>query len=106
MELFLLSPMVSADEALRIGLVNRVVPAGDLATAASEVAAQLAAGPTTAYKLVKQMVKELMLRAPQQVFEDLLKMEGEYQATAGDTEDHARAVAAFLDKQEATFTGR
>ncbi|HEX5939052.1 MAG TPA: enoyl-CoA hydratase [Dehalococcoidia bacterium] len=105
-ELVLLSEMIPADEALRIGLVNRVVPADELPVAARQVATQLAAGPTAAYGYAKQMLKEAMLPSQQPVLADLLRLEAEYQAKAGNTEDHARAVQAFLNKEQATFSGR
>lgn len=105
-ELFLLSDMVPAEEALQIRLVNRVVPGDELAAVAQALAAQMAAGPTAAYGLVKQMLKETMLPGPRPVFEDLLKMEADYQVKAGATTDHANAVDAFLNKQTATFSGR
>ncbi|MEX2238416.1 MAG: enoyl-CoA hydratase-related protein [Dehalococcoidia bacterium] len=101
-ELCLLSEMVSAEEALSIGLVNRVVPADDLLSAAGDLAGELAKGPTRAYGLTKKLLEAAMSRE----FDDLLSVEAKYQVEAGATEDHGNAVAAFLNKQPPVFQGR
>jgi 2-(1,2-epoxy-1,2-dihydrophenyl)acetyl-CoA isomerase len=106
MELFLLSDMVSAEEALQIGLVNRMVPHAELMNETHSLATRLAAGPTVAYGLVKTLLKEVMLGRREDVFENLLEMEANKQETAGKTEDHRRAVEAFLKKEQPTFSGR
>lgn len=105
-ELILMSEMVSAEQARDIGLVNRVVTNDELATVTREIAQQLAAGPTVAYGIVKRMLKEVMLGPPQEAFADLLTGEADYQAEAGATVDHGSAVEAFLNKRQATFSGR
>jgi 2-(1,2-epoxy-1,2-dihydrophenyl)acetyl-CoA isomerase len=56
LELLFLGDLVDATEALRLGLVNRVVPAEELADATSELAERLAHGPTRAYGFAKQAV--------------------------------------------------
>jgi 2-(1,2-epoxy-1,2-dihydrophenyl)acetyl-CoA isomerase len=55
-ELMLLGDDLEAADALRLGLVNRVVPAAELGTVALDLARRLAAGPTTAIGLVKQLL--------------------------------------------------
>jgi 2-(1,2-epoxy-1,2-dihydrophenyl)acetyl-CoA isomerase len=102
LEIFFFSDMVSAEEALSMGLVNKVVPADELSAAAREFAGRLASGPTRAFALTKQLVDYAL----SQSFEDLLRKEAELQAEAGATEDARAAVQAFLDKQPAEFSGR
>ncbi|MCK2237212.1 MULTISPECIES: enoyl-CoA hydratase-related protein [unclassified Crossiella] len=102
MELMLLAQPIAAPEAKEIGMVNRVVPDGEALSAAQELAARLAAGPTTAYA----MLKEAMLTAAGADLEAALETEGRTQAEAGQTTDHREAVEAFVAKRKPTFTGR
>ncbi|MBW4719270.1 enoyl-CoA hydratase-related protein [Saccharothrix obliqua] len=100
MEMMLLAQPVGAEEALRIGMVNRVVPDGEALPAALELARALAAGPTTAYAKIKEaMAFSGELAAA-------LEVEARTQAEAGATADHREAVAAFVAKRPAVFTGR
>lgn len=100
MEMMLLAEPVGAEEALRIGMVNRVVPDGEALTAAQELARRLAAGPTTAYAKIKEaMAFSGELAAA-------LEVEARTQAEAGATADHREAVAAFVAKRTPRFTGR
>jgi 2-(1,2-epoxy-1,2-dihydrophenyl)acetyl-CoA isomerase len=101
MELMLLGEPVTADEALRIGMVNRVVDAGQTAEAAMELAQRLAAGPTSAYA----RIKETMLAAASEGLDEALAVEAGAQVEAGRTADHREAVAAFVAKRTPTFTG-
>ncbi|WP_440899283.1 enoyl-CoA hydratase-related protein [Actinosynnema sp.] len=100
-ELLLLGEPVGAEEALRIGLVNRVVPGEERAGSAHALAARLAAGPTVAYAKIKEA-----LAAAWGTLDESLAVEARTQAEAGATEDHREGVAAFVGKREARFTGR
>ncbi|RCW42786.1 2-(1,2-epoxy-1,2-dihydrophenyl)acetyl-CoA isomerase [Halopolyspora algeriensis] len=102
MEMLLLAEPVAADEALRIGMVNRVVPAGEAAGAATELATRMATGPTSAYA----RIKETMLAAAAEGLDETLAVEAGAQAEAGNTADHREAVSAFIDKRTPEFTGR
>jgi 2-(1,2-epoxy-1,2-dihydrophenyl)acetyl-CoA isomerase len=93
---------VNAEEAYRIGLVNRVVPAEELASATRELALRLAQGPTKAIGLAKRA----MNRALSMDLEQLLEYEVFAQETAGATEDHKEGMAAFLEKRTPNYTGR
>ena len=93
---------VDAATALSIGLVSRVVEGDALASEAWALAQQMAAGPTRAYVLTRQLLDS----AASTSFDHLLDIEAEVQAAAGATEDHRAAVAAFLAKQAPTFRGR
>ncbi|MER2093183.1 MAG: enoyl-CoA hydratase [Saccharopolyspora rectivirgula] len=101
MEMMLLAEPVDAQEALRIGLVNRVVPAGQAVEAASELASRMAVGPTSAYA----RIKETMLAAAAEGLAEALAVEAGAQAEAGQTTDHREAVQAFVEKRTPRFTG-
>jgi 2-(1,2-epoxy-1,2-dihydrophenyl)acetyl-CoA isomerase len=100
--MFMLAEPVAAAQALEMGLVNAVVPTEQVAAAAEEIAAKLAAGPTAAYAAIK---RSLTVAAVSDLTTSLAT-EAELQARLGRTEDHRSSVAAFLAKQQATFTGR
>lgn len=93
---------LSAPDALASGLVHRVVAAEDLAGAAQELAAQLAAGPTRGMALTKRLINA----AEDDDLDASLALEAALQELAGRTEDHAEGVAAFAEKREPTFHGR
>jgi 2-(1,2-epoxy-1,2-dihydrophenyl)acetyl-CoA isomerase len=101
-ELMMLSPTLSAEEALRIGLVTQVVAPDELATVARQMALRLAQGPTVAYDHVKRLVR---LSASADLRESL---DAEYLAVAecGASQDHEHAIRAFLDKRKPDFRGR
>jgi 2-(1,2-epoxy-1,2-dihydrophenyl)acetyl-CoA isomerase len=101
-ELIMLATPFTAEDALSWGLVGQVVPAGELATAAQEVAARLAAGPTRAYATAKRAIRQAWA-AP---WPDVLAAEARDQAALGATADHRGAVDAFLAKRPPEFTGR
>jgi 2-(1,2-epoxy-1,2-dihydrophenyl)acetyl-CoA isomerase len=93
---------VNAEEALRIGLVNRVVPHDELMAAAAELAGRLATGPTRGYGLTKRA----FLNGLRSSLAAALDYEAHMQDLAGRTADHREGVAAFLEKRQARFEGR
>ena len=100
-EVAFMNTPVSAEEALRCGLVNRVVDDADLAAQAAEMAARLAAGPTRALGLTKRAFNHALLPH----LEDVLDYEAHLQEAAGRTADHREGVKAFLEKREPVFRG-
>jgi 2-(1,2-epoxy-1,2-dihydrophenyl)acetyl-CoA isomerase len=100
-ELCFLAEDVPAGEALRIGLVNKVVPADELEAATAAWATKLAQGPTVAYGLTKRALNRA-LHAP---LHEILEYEMYGREAAGRTADFREAVAAFLEKRSATFKG-
>jgi 2-(1,2-epoxy-1,2-dihydrophenyl)acetyl-CoA isomerase len=94
------SPL-SAEQALDYGLVNRVVPDDELASAAAELAVALAAGPTRALGLTKRAFYHAMLSS----LPGMLEYEAHLQEIAGRTEDHHEGVKAFLEKRTPSYRG-
>ena len=93
---------IRADEALRIGLVDEVVPAGDVAARAKELAEAIAAKSPVALRLIKQAVRTSM-RTP---LDEGLSQEVSLFALAFASEDMKEGVDAFLNKRKPTFIGR
>ncbi len=98
----LLEETIGAEEALRVGLVNRVVPAAEAQAAALKVAERLAAGPTAAYGRTKALLRGSLDRdLPGQLDVERANFIG---GTFGP--DFAEGVAAFLGKRKPGFVGR
>jgi len=93
---------VNAQDALRMGLCNRVVPHDTLMDETMEVAEKLASGATYAMALTKMMVH----RGYTQSFPDHLAEASRAQDLARASQDHREGVRAFLEKRKPNFTGR
>src|SRR2546425_13306019 len=98
-ELAITGDPVSADEALRLGLVVAVVPSEQLMPAAMERARQLAAGPRQTYALIKRGMEG----AIHLDLEQTLELESQLQALAAETPDAQEAIRAFLEKRKPVF---
>ena len=94
--------VLRGDEAARIGLVNRAVPAAQLAGAARAWAAELAALPTVAIGYMKRNLNT-GLRAS---LSDVLDAEAVHMIRTFETDDHKGAAAAFVEKRAPVFEGR
>lgn len=101
-ELFFLSDVLGPDEALRIGLVNRVYPQDTFMDEVRGVATRIAHGPIVSYRHMKENVN----LATTSDFRALLDREAITHLRCGQTEDHREGVAAFLEKREPRFRGR
>jgi 2-(1,2-epoxy-1,2-dihydrophenyl)acetyl-CoA isomerase len=101
-ELALFADVVSAQDALDLGIVNRVLPAGEVDAFVDDWAARLAAGPPIALAMTKRMLN----RAFEQSFEQALDDEGRCQTVNFGTKDTVEAITAFLQKREPRFEGR
>ena len=101
-ELMLTNRVLTADEALSWGLVNRVVPAEEVMDEAMKLAEQLAAGPTKAYG----MVKNLLLSTFSGTLETQMELEARGITGAAITEDGREGIKAFLEKRTPVFVGK
>jgi 2-(1,2-epoxy-1,2-dihydrophenyl)acetyl-CoA isomerase len=100
LEILMLSPRITADEALELGLVRAVVPDDKLMETGMELAEKLAAGPTTIFALMKGN----LAFAETSSYEESLEREGTGIAISQSTADYGSAVTAFLEKREPTFS--
>lgn len=101
-DMILTGEPVSAEEALRIGLVTRVWPDNEFADAWRRYALALADGATEAYALSKEGLNAAWDRD----FTSFLELESSLQDRAGRTRDYAEGVRAFTTKATAKFEGR
>jgi 2-(1,2-epoxy-1,2-dihydrophenyl)acetyl-CoA isomerase len=100
-ELALLGDPVNADEAVRIGLASRAVPADMLLDEATKVASRLADGPPLALALTRRA----LAYSAEVSLEAALDMEATLQGICGGSRDHEEGVAAFREKRSPRFTG-
>jgi enoyl-CoA hydratase/carnithine racemase len=91
--------MLAADEALRIGLVSRVVPADELLPAAREVAAKIAKQPGPTLRMTKRLLRESQTNS----LDTVLEMSAVMQALAHKSWEHREAVTAFIEKRPPSF---
>ena len=101
-ELVLMGKPIDAQEAYRIGLVNKVVPLEELMPTAKEWAEALCqVGP-----VALRAGKEAMIRGHSLSLEDGLRLEHSKQAYLMETEDFNEGVKAFLEKRKPEFKGK
>ena len=102
LEMILTGEPIDAAEALRIGLVSEVVPAGQLAARTQEIADRIAErGP-----LALQYAKEAVARGIDMSLEQAMRFETDLTVILQTTEDRAEGVRAFLEKRKPEFKGR
>jgi len=101
LEMILTGARIGAPEALRIGLVERVVPPGEVLAAAQELARALAARAPVALRYAKEaVVKGLELPLAEG-----LRLENDLATLLRTTEDRLEGAKAFLEKRAPRFTG-
>ncbi|MFC8512859.1 enoyl-CoA hydratase/isomerase family protein [Streptomyces sp. NPDC057257] len=101
-ELMFFGDALSATDAERLGLVNRVVPDEELAKTAHEWAARLASGPTRALALTKQLVNASLDTDRATAF----AAEAAAQEINMTTTDAQEGVRSFVERRSAEFKGR
>jgi enoyl-CoA hydratase/carnithine racemase len=102
LELFWTADFVSAEEAEKIGLVNRVVPAADLEKASWELAEKIAANPPVCVQMIKRAVYSAQRTNDLRTALDLISS---HMAVITEMEDHREGVAAIREKRKPNFTG-
>jgi 2-(1,2-epoxy-1,2-dihydrophenyl)acetyl-CoA isomerase len=100
-ELALLAEIISAKEAEAMGLVNRVVPVGELDAFVDDWATRLAAGPPIALAQTKRLLNNAFAVTLEQALED----EGAAQTVNFGTKDTLEAMSAFVEKRAPNFKG-
>lgn len=101
-ELALSGRIVEAEEAMECGLALEVVPAGELAGRATELAESFLAGAPVAQMFAKQGLNASF----ESSFADALGLEGQSQAIAWGTEDAAEGITAFMERRDPEWKGR
>src|SRR5438128_2300182 len=102
MEMILTGAPITADEAQRIGLVNRVVPAAGLMTAARALAAQLA----TSAPIAMRYIINAIAKGAEMPFAEACQYEATLFGLVASTDDMREGTAAFLQKRKAEFKGK
>ncbi|HKF78404.1 MAG TPA: enoyl-CoA hydratase [Candidatus Dormibacteraeota bacterium] len=102
LEMFYTGDPLGAEEALRRGVVNRVVEPDALESTVREVAERLAAGPTVALGAIKRSVNH----AASSTLEEAMEFEFLLQRAQMRTDDFKEGVSAFLEKRSPRFQGR
>lgn len=100
-ELIMLSDVVKAEEALALGLVNRVVTPEHLSPEVAALAERLATGATQAYARAKRLINQSWQTPLQQHLDDEIA----YFADCARTDDFKEGVTAFVEKRKPVFRG-
>ena len=102
LEIALLGEAFTADDALRLGLVNRLVPSAELDSTTAALAQRLANGPTLAYGAMKRLMRASM----DHTLPEQLAAEKDAFVHCAGTEDFRAGVEAFHQRQSPQFVGR
>lgn len=100
LEILLIGDVFGAEDAMRLGFVNRIVPDGDVGTASMEIAEKIAAGAPLSARWHKKFIYRLLDPTP------LSDTEIDEGFACFDTEDFQTGYRAFLEKTEPQFQGR
>ncbi len=101
-ELLMTGDSVTAERAEQIGMINRIVPTGDLMNEAAAMAQKLAAGPTASLARIKRMLNASFANN----LTSQLALEADCQLESGRGQDFSEGVNAFFEKRAPNFTGR
>ncbi|HEY3959187.1 MAG TPA: enoyl-CoA hydratase [Solirubrobacteraceae bacterium] len=101
-ELAMLGERLGAAQALDWGLINRVIPDGELERETAALAARLAAGPTRSYAGAKRLLNNWLYAR----IDEQLDLEARTQQEMAGSDDFVEGTMAFLEKRQANFSGR
>lgn len=101
-EMIFTGRMLSAEEALRVGLVNRVVEADEFPARVLELARELAAAPPQAVRFAKEAIYDAVGAS----LDQMLDYEEEAQAVCFESEDSLEGLTAFAEKRPPRFKGK
>lgn len=101
-EMCTMASKITAQQALEMGMINRVVSAEQLDEEVSSVASYYAGAPTLAIGMIKKMLN----KATYSDLDTMLQYEAYCQEIAGRSEDYKEGVAAFNEKRKAAFKGK
>jgi 2-(1,2-epoxy-1,2-dihydrophenyl)acetyl-CoA isomerase len=101
-ELYYSADVIDAREALRLGIVGKVVPDADLAKETLALAGRIGNGPRIAYRHMKRSLNVAESGSLIEAFD----AEAWGQSRCGETEDHKEAARAFVEKRAPVFKGR
>jgi 2-(1,2-epoxy-1,2-dihydrophenyl)acetyl-CoA isomerase len=100
-ELYLMSPVLTAQEAFNLGMVTKVVPDAEVEEASRELAMSLAHGPSIALGFIKRNINNAETMSLEACFDG----EAIHHTRAGETSDHKEAAKAFVEKRKPAFQG-
>jgi len=101
-EILLTGKLIGADEALRIGLINEIVPAANLAARATELAEQLTANSPASLLATKRLLRDLT----RSELDDQLRLSVQENAAIRATADFREGVLSFLEKRKPKWSGK
>jgi 2-(1,2-epoxy-1,2-dihydrophenyl)acetyl-CoA isomerase len=93
---------IDAQEALRIGLISRILPQAEFDACVRQLATQVASGPTVAFGLAKSILNS----SHRDNLDDLLAKESLGQVVAFGSDDFAEGVLAFQERRTPEFKGK
>ncbi len=102
LELIYTNRLLSAEEALQLGIVSKVVPDAEFSSTVDAMAGELAGGPTVSLGKAKRLVYMGM----EESLETQLENEREFISTVCNTEDAIEGIKAFVEKRQPRFQGR
>jgi 2-(1,2-epoxy-1,2-dihydrophenyl)acetyl-CoA isomerase len=100
-ELYLISPVLTAQEACNLGMVTKVVPDSEVEVSAHELAMSLAQGPSVTLGYIKRNINNAETMSLEACFDG----EAIHHSRAGETADHKEAAKAFVEKRKPSFSG-
>ncbi len=98
-ELMMLGDTINSDQALELGLLNRVVPDDELSIVAKNFALELSKKPSQSIARIKQLVNRAIISD----LSDQLALEGVFQKEASRTADFKEGITAFIEKRKPQF---